>query len=343
MPLPRGVQVVRKGGRTYYYYAPGRGTRKAGKRVSLGTELLSADIRRAMGETIPKAGTFDALIAAYKDSPEWDKLRPASQRDYDIALRKISAGAGDRAVAAMTAINVYQLRDDLAGTPVTANHTLSVLRTLIKWGVRRGYRPDNPVIGIERLPIDGDGARPWPEEGYQFVLEKAPERFKRMTFLGRATGQRASDLVRMCPAHLIADGIDVKVSKRRDKPHFVPLTAAQMIEIRSWDAKDLEPFIVSAIGNKMSGNHLGVDWNRWRASDEAKPIRHLRMTIHGLKATAVADRRAAGASDGSVADELGMSEAMVRRYSRFADKAASARASRDRREFENSAVALKKR
>jgi hypothetical protein len=56
------------------------------------------------------------------------------------------------------------------------------------------------------------------------------------------------------------------------------------------------------------------------------------MTIHGLRATAVADRRAAGTEDGAIADEIGMSVQMVSRYSRFADKAASARASRDRRE-----------
>jgi hypothetical protein len=53
------------------------------------------------------------------------------------------------------------------------------------------------------------------------------------------------------------------------------------------------------------------------------------------------DRRSAGTEDGAIADEIGMSVKMVSRYLRFADKAVSARASRDRRErkmaeFENS-------
>ena len=65
------------------------------------------------------------------------------------------------------------------------------------------------------------------------------------------------------------------------------------------------------------------------------------MTVHGLRATAIHDRRSAGTEDGAIADEIGMSVKMVSRYLRFADKAASARASRDRRErkkagFENS-------
>ena len=72
-----------------------------------------------------------------------------------------------------------------------------------------------------------------------------------------------------------------------------------------------------------------------------RPIRDLKMTIHGLRATAIHDRRSAGTEDGAIADEIGMSVKMVSRYLRFADKAASARASRDRRErkkseFENS-------
>ena len=71
------------------------------------------------------------------------------------------------------------------------------------------------------------------------------------------------------------------------------------------------------------------------------PIRELQMSIHGLGATKIADLRREGTEDGAIADELGMSVKMVSRYLRFADKTASARASRDRRErkmaeFENS-------
>jgi hypothetical protein len=51
-----------------------------------------------------------------------------------------------------------------------------------------------------------------------------------------------------------------------------------------------------------------------------------------LSAVNAIDHRSAGTEDGAIADEIGMSVKMVSRYLRFADKAASARASRDRRE-----------
>jgi integrase len=41
-----------------------------------------------------------------------------------------------------------------------------------------------------------------------------------MAFLGRATGQRPSDLVKMRPADLTADGINVRIKKLGGKPHM---------------------------------------------------------------------------------------------------------------------------
>jgi hypothetical protein len=43
--LPRDVQaVVNRHGQVYYYYAPGRGTKAAGKRIPLGTDARAADL-----------------------------------------------------------------------------------------------------------------------------------------------------------------------------------------------------------------------------------------------------------------------------------------------------------
>jgi integrase len=186
---------------------------------------------------------------------------------------------------------------------------------------------------VKRLKVEDSGHSPWPEPGYEFVMEHGPVYLRRMAFLGRATGQRISDLVKMRPADLAHDGINLRIGKLRDKPHLVPLTKAQMTEIKSWNVRDLECFISTPkIGKRFSSRYLNNLWNDWRTSDEAAPIRNLKMTVHGLRATAIHDRRSTGTEDGAIADEIGMSVKMVSRYLRFADKTASARASRDRRE-----------
>jgi integrase len=242
----------------------------------------------------------------------------------------------------MTRRDIYALLDQMSATPFAANYMLAVLRTLLEFGVPRGYREDNPAIGVKRLKVEDNGHAPWPEEGYGFVMQHAPQHLRRMAFLGRATGQRISDLVKMRPVDLAADGINVRISKLRDKPHFVPLTGAQMTEIKSWGVRDLECFLATPkTGRRFTKRYLDHAWRKWRVLDEVAPIRDLQMSIHGLRATKIDDLRRAGTEDGAIADEIGISVKMISRYLRFADKAASARASRDRRErkmaeFENS-------
>lgn len=338
MQLPKDVQAVksRHGNCVYYYYTPGRGTKNPGKRVFLGKDIFhpefSRRLRDAKSEPTATAGAFAALIAAYKKSPEWDGHRRATKVGYTHFLNRIEIAAGDRQVRALTRRDVYELLDSMSTTPRAANFMLSVLRTIIEWGIPRGYRDDNPLVGIKRLKIDDSGHAPWPEQGWRFVVAHAPIYLRRLAYLGRATGQRVSDQVKMRPADLAADGIYLRIGKLRDKKHFVPLTADQMAEITSWGVRDLDFFITTMTGKRCTERYLNKLWNAWRDTDEAKPIRDLTMTIHGLRATKISDLRLAGTEDGAIADELGMSVKMVARYLRFADKVASARASRDRRE-----------
>jgi integrase len=335
--LPRDVQkVVKPSGKIYYYYAPHRGSAGAGKRVALGSDTTDTEfwrkLREASSPPATRNGTLSKLIAEYRAHKELRNLRPESRRVYVHFLDRLETGGGDRPVALMTRRDIYALVDQMSGTPVAANLMLTVLRTLLEFGVPRGYRDDNPAIGVKKLKIEDSGHSPWPEHGYAYVMDHAPPNLRRMTFLGRATGQRISDLVKMRPADLAADGINVRIGKLRDKPHFVPLTTAQMSEIKSWGVRDLE-FFISGNGKRYTTHAMNRAWNRWR---ETSP-----MTVHGLRATKIADLRSAGTEDGAAADEIGMSVKMVSRYPRFADKTASARASRDRRErkaaeFENS-------
>ena len=341
--LPRDVQcVTKKNGRKFYYYQERRGTANQGPRISLGSDARDPEfwikLRNAQESgplAPPKAdptGTYAELIAAYMASQEFAWLKPRTQKDYTSYLDRIAASAGHRLVADTTRADVYQMRDAMAGKPVAANHMISVLRTLLEWSIPRGYRTDNPAAGITKLKSDEGGAEPWPEEAYRYVLAHAPEDLRRMAFLGRACGQRREDLVAFRGANLAADGIKVSISKLRGKVHFVPLTRSQVAEIRSWGVGELDFFLKSPTGKPYTGDGLNSRWNRWRESASGKPIAGLKMTIHGLRATAVCDRREAGTEDGAIADELGMSVQMVSRYARFADKVRSARASRDRRE-----------
>jgi integrase len=335
--FPRDVhRVVNRHGREYFYYAPRRGTKNAGKRIPLGSDTADPEFWRLLRDAAraPKSNglTFSSLIDNYRQHRDYQDMRPASRRGYNHFLNRLKILAGDRLVAALTRRDVYQLLDDMSAPPRAANFMLSVLRTIIEWGVKRGYRDDNPAVGVKPLKMDDGGHAPWSEVGFNFVMAHAPVHLQRMAFLGRATGQRVSDLVKMRPTNLVHDGIALRIGKLRDKAHIVPLTKTQMATIASWGVRDLEFFITTPGGKRCTETYLNKLWNAWRESDEAKPIRELALTIHGLRATKIRDLRHDGVADGSIADELCMSAKMVARYLRFDDKVAAARASRDRRE-----------
>ncbi|MBV9754626.1 MAG: hypothetical protein JO188_19055 [Hyphomicrobiales bacterium] len=339
MSLPKGVFKVRKpSGRVYWFYQRGRGTAHPGPLVRLPDDERSPAFWRAVqvasGETTAAGvkGSFAALIAAYKNSPEWERLRPPSRKNYGAHLVRIDAMWGDLLAADLTARAVYAARDQMAHQAPTANHFLAALRTLLNWGVARDYAQTNVARDVAPLRLEPQTAQPWPEETYRFVVEHAPEDIRRLVILGRSTGQRLSDLVRMRPADRQENGLALRIGKLRDKFHWLPLTREVLDEIDSWGvARDIA-YIISTAGNPYTANHMNTRWNRWRASEEAKPIRDVAITLHGLRASAVCDRRLDALTHQEISGQLCMSLGMVLRYSRGVDSRALGRLALEKQE-----------
>src|SRR5262249_51656475 len=118
--------------------------------------------RRCAGEPVnkPAAGTFKALIEAYKDSPEWRELADSTRRDYSRYLDHVERAWGRLLVAGVEPRHVLALRDAKAETPAAANLLVRTLSATISWGVPRGYRADNPCRHVRKLRI-GEGYLPW--------------------------------------------------------------------------------------------------------------------------------------------------------------------------------------
>ncbi len=334
--LPPGVHVVRSKGRNYYYFAPHRGTAYAAKRITLGTDPREPSfweaIKRARGDAAEvKPGSFGALIAAFQNSQQWRDYAENTKENYAISLNRILDAWGALPVGGLTARGIYALRDQFAATPVQANHLVSVLRTLLAWGLPRYFGERNPALEVVAIDIDEENARPWPEDAYQIVLHEAPEHLRRAAFLGRVTGQRRSDLVRMGPSDRRGDGLDMRIKKLRGRHHFMPLNKIEIAELDSWQCAEVGPWLVSPRGKPMSGDHLAASLRRFVESrDQLKNIPQL--TPHGWRAMAVCDRRLAGLEHQEISAQLCMSLQMVMRYSKHIDSEALARRGNAKRE-----------
>ena len=194
----------------------------------------------------------------------------------------------------------------------------------------RGYIDRNPANDVKPLAlVDVEHARPWPEEAFKRIVETAPESIRRFAFLGRATGQRRSDLVLYGRKNRRADGLQVKIGKLRDRDHFIPLKDSELAEIDSWSCSNTGPWIINAAGQPMSAQAISHALDRFVA--DTPELAELPVRPHGLRAMAVCDRRLDGLSHQEISAQLCMSLGMVMRYSKHIDQERLAREANKKR------------
>jgi integrase len=245
-------------------------------------------------------------------------------------MKLIVATWGGLQVSLTDEDGVIELRDTIEGA-VAANQLVGVIRTAMAWGRKHGFKSKDPTRDIEKLdPGEVDGATPWPEWAYKIVLNEAPAGLKRAACLGRATGQRRSDLVRLGRRSRRDDGLEFEVKKLRNKVHFIPLLKAELAEIDGWVSSDLGPYIVGKAGDRITGDTLG-EWLKEFCREHPK-LKDAEVFMHGLPALAVCDRRIDGMSHQEISAQLRMSMNMVMRYSKKIDTEVLARAANARRE-----------
>lgn len=336
MPVPEGVHAVKSGRKTYFYWHPNRGTAFAGKPIPLGTDHTDPEfwerLKKAKGDDgTLKPGSFDALIAEYKQANKYLMRRARTKVHYDHQLSRIADAWSDLPVVGLTVAGIFKLRAQFESTPVAANHLISMLRTLLGWGLSHGYGERNPANDVENLEVDDErNAKPWPEEAYQIVLKVAPERLRRAVYLARASGQRRSDIVKFGKRHRKDDGLAIKIGKLRDKEHTIPLMIHQLVEIDSWSCSDTGPWVVAVNGGMMSGDNLQSTLNRLVA--KTPKLQGYDLKMHGLRANAAIDRKMVGAENKAIGASIRMSTAMVERYIKHIDDLELARGVRDKME-----------
>jgi len=212
-------------GKHRYYF------RRRGKRVVLpgvpgSAEFVAAyqtalDAKPAGPAIRAKAGTFDALREEYLQSAEFGTLRETTRREMRYVLDAIclrpnpNAGGkvGDNPVAKLERKHVLRWRDSMVTKPGAANKMLRVLKTLLRFGVDRGYRKENPAAGIRELK--GGRFRSWTDE--ELLAFEARWEIGTTERTGYAlalyTAQRRADLVKMKWSHIVGAAIYLRQSK----------------------------------------------------------------------------------------------------------------------------------
>lgn len=215
--LPANVRRVIARGKDYYYFQIGRGTKAEQPRIRLPENPHSPEFWNAYRSVSGQAGgqkdrSFDALIDEYLKSPQFRNCATSTQRNYGRYLAKIRSAWGGHAVADLEPRVVFELLNTYADKAPMANALIRTLSSLLRWGVQKGYRSDNPCREIERLK-EGDGWAPWPWEMIELVEKHAPSWMWHAAALAVFTGQRQGDVLAMARSHIRNGLIEVRQEK----------------------------------------------------------------------------------------------------------------------------------
>lgn len=259
-------------------------------------------------------GSVDALIGAYKRSPEWLGLKKTTQKNYGYYLRDL-ARVGHQPVIAVRRRNILDLRDAIASTrgAGAANVFMRVSATLFRWARDRDWIEHSPIDRIRQLP--GGHLLAWTSEEADRAIQELPPELARVVILARYTGQRRGDLINMTWRAYDGRTIRVQQEKGRDAasrpPIVIPVHPALKAALDSWPRVEFGYLLTSATGLQWTRNHLSYEMRL--------AVGRLRMrkglNIHGLRKLAATSLAEAGCSTHEIAAVTGhRSLAMVQLY-----------------------------
>lgn len=324
--LPEHVHRVKwKSGTVAYYYQRHRGTPRAGPRTRLpdnpASDFFWAEIKR-LSKPAPAKGSFADMVDAYLASPKFAQLKPNTQREYRRHMGAVRQALLQDDARDVEPSDIAQMRDAMGETPAKANAYVKSIAALYAWGCEAGFAKTNPAVGISKLKI-GEHP-PWPEWAWAAAMTHFREDIRRACIMGRETGQRLGDILRMkltdLELHEGVLGVRV-VQQKTGKALFVPLTAPAREIVAEARAEGRFVLCPKAGGGEYTVDQFHAAWGRdMRRLPELAAIRAAGLSFHGLRKAFVVERTEFGHSAKMIGAVTGQSGPVVEHYAKGADQ-----------------------
>lgn len=278
-------------------------------------------IRKAV--RMPTHGTLAALIVQYLRSAEFAALSPATQTMRRRILSNVRDSGGDLPADEVTSADIRAGRDLRRDTPAAANNHMKAISAVYEWGKEAGFVTGNPVRGVKRLKETGPGHHTWTvEECLKYEARHPVGTMARLVYaLALYTASRVSDLHRLGPQHLTADGFIRIQQKKTNAVVVLPVVPPLREAIDAVPARALT-FAVTEAGKPFTVKGLSNRMRKW-ADQAGLP----KCSIHGLRKAAAARLAEHGMSAHQIAAVTGHKTlAEVQRYTTEADQKRLAKA-----------------
>lgn len=266
---------------------------------------------------------FDRIINLYRDSPDFAKLKPNTQRDYRIWLDRISQKWGMAPARLFNApdarATLVAWRDSMAATPRAADRAIGTLATVLGWAYDRGLVSQNAAKGIKHLHKTNRADLIWEPRHWEQTA-KVPQHIKRVLVLASLTGLRQGDLLNLQWEQIRPNYIATTTAKTGGEaviPMHTELARALMGPGRGHVLRNSRAQPWTSSGFQSS----------WR---KAMPEGFDRK-FHDLRGTFVTRLVIAGFTDSEIADVIGWTaERVASIRARYVDRARVAKARADR-------------
>ena len=260
--------------------------------------------KRQIGIERTVAGTLNALIVAYYTSADFRGLAASTQRARRNLMEGLRTRHGHRVVAELRAQHVRKLMDAKADTPEAANNLRKALRTLMRYAVDRGWRDDDPTVGVRKIRNRSAGFHSWTDEEIAAFEARWPVGTReRLAFaLLLYTAQRRSDVVTLGRQHVRGELISVVPLKTAGTSGVrvdVPIHHALRAAIGGGEGN--LTFLVTAYGAPFSAAGFGG----WFAKAVRAASLPSACTPHGLRKAAGRRLAEAGATTHEIMAVLG--------------------------------------
>lgn len=288
------VQYIRdRNKKRWYVYAYRGGPRvmvhEGPRKPTLGRKEHDAIAKALAGREAINPETLNAVIRAWRNSPEWNKLSDGTRKTWGRHLDRIEAKWGDKPLAVWNdprmKAKVVEWRNTLQDKPRTADIGVTVLVAMLKWAMLNGQGITINVAA--NIPQLYSGAQReeivWTPEDMQRFAEKAIELEREHVidglWLAALTGLRRADLVTLTFKHVGEFAVTktaLKKSRGRRRKAVIPMTPeleALLAELRTRDrAEGVDTVLVNSFGQPWSGDGFGGSFNRIRDAAEIEHV-----------------------------------------------------------------------
>jgi integrase len=345
----KGINKVRSKGHVYYYH------RASGTRLlsPYGTANFLAEVEAAERRLAPqpiegedpvdfklragvKPGTLAALIAAYRQGPEFKTRKRRTREDYDKVFDwLIDNGYRDAPMAGFDSANIIRMRDKAFKQRKRrfANYVLQVFSLMFGWGRPRNYvKGVNPTVDVEKIARPKDAGRvnrAWKEAERQAIFATAAERQPQLLValaLGRYAALREGDALAFDRRYYDGHSIDLDQGKTGNAqwlPAATPLRKILDNAIEAQKGSDTPSLLLAlnSRGKPWTESGFRSTFFKMIGVLEAEGKIGSGVTFHGLRHTAGAELADLGFDDETIAAFLGhASTAMAKTYTRDANR-----------------------